>query len=351
MGKEKIGLTLAGGGAKGAYQIGVYRAMLDCNIKIEGITGTSIGSFNAAMIAAGDFYKLEEFWLNEDVGKLLGFDGDMNIDKKNYKDKLKELSIPIKSVLKNKGIPITGLKSKLEEIVDEDKLRKSKLDYGLVTYKVKTKEALYMYKEDIPKGNLTDYIVASCYLPVFHYEKLHDDSYYLDGSFYDAEPYTMLVKKGYTKIYVVELGAIGVTHKNKSDVKIIRIKPSRSLGMMLNTNTYKIKENMELGYYDAIKKLKKLDGNKYVFKKHSNWYYNLLVRNMPKRIRKRAEIFFLTRNNKELVIKSIEYVLKKEEKTYMNIYTCSKEIKRLKKRYKKDKSLIVYEFISNLKLF
>ena len=42
-----IGLALAGGGVRGAYQIGVYLALKKSHIKIDGFVGTSIGAFNA----------------------------------------------------------------------------------------------------------------------------------------------------------------------------------------------------------------------------------------------------------------------------------------------------------------
>ena len=59
----KRALVLSGGGAKGAYQIGVYKALKRLNIKIDIITGTSIGSINGAALAAGDYFKLKKFWL------------------------------------------------------------------------------------------------------------------------------------------------------------------------------------------------------------------------------------------------------------------------------------------------
>lgn len=351
MGKEKIGLTLAGGGTKGAYQIGVYKAMIDAKIKISGVTGTSIGSFNAALIASGDFDKLTYFWENDDIGKLMNFFDDMNIDVKSYKDLFKEFTIPYISMIKNKGIPIDGLKNRITEIVKEKELRNSDIDFGLVTYKLKDKKPLYLFKENIPNGKMIDYIIASCYLPVFNMQKLDDDSYYLDGGFVDNLPYKMLVDKGYDKIYVVDLGSIGITKKYKCDAQIIKIKPSRNLGGILNTNKYQIKKNIELGYYDGIKIFKNLDGHKFIFKKRNEWFYNFLVRKVPNKIRKRVEVFFLTRNSKELVLKSIEYVLKKEKKTYLNIYKPYKEIRRIKKIYKNEKKLIVHEFISSIKLF
>ena len=37
---EKLGLVLSGGGAKGAYEIGVYKALKKLNKKIDIVTGT-----------------------------------------------------------------------------------------------------------------------------------------------------------------------------------------------------------------------------------------------------------------------------------------------------------------------
>ena len=51
---KPYGLILAGGGAKGAYQIGAWKAMRELNIEFEAIAGASVGAINGAMIAQGD---------------------------------------------------------------------------------------------------------------------------------------------------------------------------------------------------------------------------------------------------------------------------------------------------------
>ncbi len=49
------GLVLEGGGVKGAYHIGVLKALRENGLdKFDGYVGTSIGAINAAMLAAGD---------------------------------------------------------------------------------------------------------------------------------------------------------------------------------------------------------------------------------------------------------------------------------------------------------
>ena len=59
-------LVLQGGGALGAYQVGVYEALDEAGIAPQWVIGTSIGAINAALIAGSKpgerVDKLCEFW-------------------------------------------------------------------------------------------------------------------------------------------------------------------------------------------------------------------------------------------------------------------------------------------------
>jgi NTE family protein len=59
-------LVLQGGGALGAYQVGVYQALHDSGIEPDWVIGTSIGAVNAALIAgtprAERMERLNAFW-------------------------------------------------------------------------------------------------------------------------------------------------------------------------------------------------------------------------------------------------------------------------------------------------
>ncbi len=62
----QVVLVLQGGGALGAYQIGVYEALREAGIEPDWVIGTSIGAINAALIAGNPperrLARLEEFW-------------------------------------------------------------------------------------------------------------------------------------------------------------------------------------------------------------------------------------------------------------------------------------------------
>ena len=62
-------LVLAGGGGKGAYQIGAWKALMELGISFDAIAGVSIGSINGALIAAGDYDKAVEMWNNVSLDK------------------------------------------------------------------------------------------------------------------------------------------------------------------------------------------------------------------------------------------------------------------------------------------
>ena len=61
-----IGLVLAGGGGKGAYQIGAWKYLREAGLDryVSAVSGTSVGALNAALFAAGDLEQAENLWRN-----------------------------------------------------------------------------------------------------------------------------------------------------------------------------------------------------------------------------------------------------------------------------------------------
>ena len=53
----KRAIVLSGGGSKGAYQIGVWKALRKMKIKYDIVTGTSIGSVNGIMMVQKEYHK------------------------------------------------------------------------------------------------------------------------------------------------------------------------------------------------------------------------------------------------------------------------------------------------------
>lgn len=348
------GIVFEGGGVKGAYQIGSFYAFHKSKIKLNGFVGTSIGSFNAAMLASHKEAELLDFWINVNPGILLGFEQKF-IDTINNKDlDIKSLISSfstLKKVIINFGLDNTKLLNEIEKVLDYDALQKSKLDFGLVTVRVSRNgiKPIYVNKDDIKnKDKLIEYLMASSYLPVFREKRIIDNHYYIDGGFYDNSPVKLLADKGYKEIYVINIKGIGLNRKPPQNIKIINISPSRDNGKILEFNSKVIRDNIMMGYYDTLRILKNLDGYKYCFKKRSDEYYKFITRNIPKKQIKRVMNFFNVDTIKEATIKAIEYIFEKEHIDYYDVYNAYKMIKKLKRI---DNKHFIYRFIRNIKFF
>ncbi len=264
------GLVLEGGGAKGAYHVGAYKALRELDIEIGGIAGTSIGAINGAMMVQGDYDLLEKVWYSINSYELFDIDEKAIIDLKNLN--LQEINFSYllhqsKEILNNRGLDTSRIRLLFDTYIDEEKILNSSIDFGIVTVDLTDMKPLELYKENIPKGKLIDFLIASANLPAFKIEEM-DGKKYLDGGFYNNLPIGLLIKKGYKDIIAVRTMAVGIVRKVKEkDIKITYIQPADgSLGSMLGAldfNREKAEQLIELGYYDTMKVFKKLKGFKY----------------------------------------------------------------------------------------
>lgn len=329
------GLVLQGGGTRGAYQAGAYFAFKKCHIKFNAVCGTSIGAINGLFIACGKDKELLNLWQTIDVGKIFNFDANYLDDLKHNRFNIKNSFKNYWAILKSGGLESKGLIELVKNSISPEMVQKSKIDYGLCTVRLDRflPKPLYIFKEDIPNDKLFDYVMASCRLPIFKWEKSIDNHYYLDGGFYDNTPINMLIKKGYQKIYVVELNPfLNVKRKIKGQAEIIRITPRRSLGGVLTLNNANLNEYIKMGYYDTLRVLKKLDGFNYCFRRRSNLYYNWLARKILPQDIHHLQGFFNAQTKKIAIIKAIEYLMQREEIDYYQIYSVRKALNLIKKK-------------------
>lgn len=264
------GLVLEGGGARGAYHIGAVKAILEKENNITGVTGTSIGSINGAMIAQGDFQLAYDAWANIKYNTLFDIDENkltLALKKDINLDIVKYISRKVTGMIRNGGIDTKKMKNFLDMYIDEDKVRSSNITYGLVTYSLSEKKPYELFLEDIPVGKLKDFLMASSRLPGFKQEPL-EDKYYIDGGVYNNCPVNMLVDKGFKDIFVIRTGSLfRIKHINKirkqKDVKLIMIEPRKTLPSILSFESKTANYLLNLGYYDALKVLDNLDGFDY----------------------------------------------------------------------------------------
>lgn len=347
------GVVLEGGGAKGAYQAGALKALKDNGIIINGVVGTSIGSINAAFVSAGEIDKLVDMWKKTKTSDLLGIDDkllDKLFSKKIDASTIKDTFKLTRDIMKNSGINTDKIKKVLDTNISEEKIRKSKIDFGLVTYNVTDRKPVEIFKEDIPNGKLTEYLIASSYLPIFKSEKIINDKIYTDGGIYNNLPISMLLKRNYEKIYAIRTHGIGITKKLKKDTEeqIIYINPSKNLGSIVYFSPQKNIENIKCGYYDTLKVLKNLDGNTYYFKNKDNKYFEKLVSNIDSLEINKLLKKYKVNDIKELVINKIEEVL--IDKSYENYKVYKLPLLLIKLKLSLKSSDKNYDFIKKLKI-
>lgn len=260
-----LGVALEGGGARGAFHIGAIKALLEEGYEIDGIVGTSIGAFNAAMVAQGDFEKCFEMWNHVTPQQLFDIEDShmANVINRNLNIKtITYFSSEAKKIITNKGIDTDNLRKVVDELIDEKKLRNSNVDFGLVTVELGNLSPIEVFKEDIPNGKIKDFIMASARYPGLKMEPL-DGKAYLDGGLYDNCPVSLLARKNYDKIIAIRLNSNRKLRHIDESVNVVEIQPSMDLGGTFIFTKDLAHRNIKLGYYDAIKAIRKLRGREY----------------------------------------------------------------------------------------
>lgn len=263
--KNKYALVLAGGGTKGAYQIGALKALKELGIEIEAITGASIGAINGAIIAQGDLDRLEDLYNHIKLEDILELSDKNKIKSNEDIFSAKNMYKIMREVIKEKGISNIALRKTLDKYLDVDKLYNSKIDFGLVTFDMENKNGIELFKNDIKKEEMIDYLLASAAFPIFKPQEIKDTKY-LDGGIADNMPISLLLKKGYDNIIVIDITGMGRIKRNiykGGTFKII--KPREDLGSTFDFNHDNISKNIKLGYLDTMKAFHKLVGNDYYF--------------------------------------------------------------------------------------
>ncbi len=264
---EKYGLVLAGGGGKGAYQIGAWQALLEMGVSFNAIVGASIGSINGALIAAGDYEKAVEFWNSISVDKGIRISEDLP-DPENLFSK-KNWGTLFKEFIKKGGIDASPAKDFVSQYIDESKVRESLIEFGVIAVPLTqgvTKREIFIH--DIPEGQLVDYLLASSNIP-FAQNIGPEGEKYLDGGAYDNIPVKTLKKNGFNKLIVVDISNIkGVAHSMdllNSSMVYVRPYDLDDLGPAFDFDPQTIDSRIQLGYLDTKKAFSLLSGNIYYF--------------------------------------------------------------------------------------
>ena len=253
-------LVLAGGGARGSYQMGVWRALTELGWNPQIITGTSVGSLNGAMFALDLYETARDMWTSirsQDVMEL-----------PEETRNLTELHQFLRDVVRAGGMDVTPLEEIVERVLDEDALRASPIRFGLVTVEKRGLKPRELPLEEIPKGKVKDYLLASaaCF-PALRAKQI-DGVQFLDGGYRDNMPTGLAQKMGAEELVCVDLEGVGITLPNRTGLPTTMVRSYWELGDILHFDPDTARRNIELGYYDTLRAFGRLRGCAYAVAKN-----------------------------------------------------------------------------------
>lgn len=263
----KRAIVLSGGGGKGAYQIGVWKALKKCHISYSIVTGTSVGALNGAMMTQKDYWRAYYLWKHMNFHYF--FDEPISYDLTTLKGKKNLWKLYLKHILDG-GLDVSRLEQLLRKVIQPSKFYQSNIEYGMVTFNLSTLKPMMLQKSEIKESLLVDYLMASatCY-PAFKQKKIAGE-FYIDGGYFDNLPINLAVSMGASEIIAVDLKAVGIKQKLKDkNVQVTRIQPRHKLQSFLVFDAKSSRQAMRFGYLDAMKTFHALDGNRYTFKKNT----------------------------------------------------------------------------------
>ena len=266
-----LAVVLSGGGAKGAYEVGVWKALRKMHIKYDVVTGTSIGALNGMMMTQNEFYRCIRLWKNINYDVLYDDFKKITSSKEMYLEYLNKIF--------DGGIDTNKIEQIINEHYKPNKLYNSKIGFGVVSFNLSTRKVVYSTKKNTRPDKLKKYILASatCF-PFFKPTKIGTDVL-VDGGYYDNLPINLAVELGATEIIAVDLRAVGIRQKIRNkEVKITYISPNNKLDSFLMFDSNVTKRMIKLGYNDTLKKFNKLEGDLYTFKRGTidNLYFRCI---------------------------------------------------------------------------
>ncbi|EFB76408.1 patatin-like phospholipase family protein [Subdoligranulum variabile] len=247
-------LVLAGGGAKGSYQVGVWRALQELDWHPAIITGASVGTLNGCMFTLGKAREVEELWRSLEIHDVLDVPATLNPE---------ELNAFFQDVIRSGGLNVEPLAERIDVLIDEDAVRRAPIHFGLVMTEMSTMRSLQCPIEAIPQGRLKDYLLASsaCF-PALRPREI-DGVKYIDGGWRDNMPLQLAASMGATELLGVDIDGIGIVRQNNTGLPTRIVRSHWNLGPTLDFDPARAARNMALGYFDTLRLFGRMGGTAY----------------------------------------------------------------------------------------
>ena len=233
----KIGVVFAGGGGKGSYQVGVWKALKELGIDkyVNGVSGTSIGALNGAMFLQDGYECAENVWLNISQEKMLPVDKRLILRNLIFmeisRNKLENILQWADRVEKYGTVTREGLLEIIDENIDYDFIKKEKRPFFITCTSVPDLEAKYFKVNGYEEEKIKLVMSATTSIPLVFNKLLIDGNYYVDGGMKDNIPIKPLYDEGFSTIIVIYFHKESRIKKEEyPNSNIIEILPSKDQG-------------------------------------------------------------------------------------------------------------------------
>ena len=233
---KEFGMVLSGGGAKGAYQVGALKALSEYDIKINSVSGSSIGGINAFAYASLPLNEIINLWNNFKINDFFSPDDDWS---DGISDRKSLIQI-------------------LEKVVDVKKISNCIPIFNTICINKYLPE--YKLLNNKSKEEIIRILLATSALPIIYSKVDINNIYYQDGGIADNLPVNPLYLNDIKDLIVISLSDTLRVDQNKFKLNtLIEIYPSYDLGDLfdgtLNFNQKYISFAMKLGYFDTKRTL------------------------------------------------------------------------------------------------
>ncbi len=271
---SKLGLVLAGGGGKGAYQFGVWKALNEYGVanNFAAISGTSIGGLNAALFVQGSLELCEEVWRNISHEKVF------TVDKRKLAEVVSESiltgigiskSLLLNLIASSNGIfTREGLLDIIDEYIDLSLIANSNVKLYATCCEIRKNitdplTPTYFQMNNQSSNKIKKVLLATSALPVIFKPEIIEGRKYIDGGVVDNVPVKPLYEDGCDVILVVHLDRSStVKHDDFPNCTILEISLTENQGGLidgiLDFSPEGASRRIEQGYIDAWKLLEPL---------------------------------------------------------------------------------------------
>ena len=192
--KIKRALVMPGGGGRGAYQVGVVKALFEAGLQFDMAFGTSIGALNATFLAQGEIKRLEDMWCNLRPWDVFKLPSAQQLGRMVLGRKLGMLDTgPLEEILRREA--------------DLRRIKQADMKVRVVTTDLCSLETRMVNLEDVStSGELIDLLMATSAVPIaFPPRQLQGHGLWVDGGLVKNTPLRAAIDSGADEIFMVLL--------------------------------------------------------------------------------------------------------------------------------------------------